>query len=140
MGFMRPQPTAGPSESVVRILSWAKTVGLEVVEINASHSSTVLTGGEESWGWKSGGAPVVRVGMGVGWTVTLPSGRYYASLREVTVGVGQDAGPDELDRVRSAVSGVAEAEVIRELDALSTWVIQEGAVISHLTDKTSTTR
>jgi hypothetical protein len=78
--------------------------------------------------------------MGVGWTVTLPSGRYYASLREVTVGVGQDAGPDELDRVRSAVSGVAEAEVIRELDALSTWVIQEGAVISHLTDKTSTTR
>ncbi len=125
----------GLLESVERILGWAKTANLEVVEISASHSSTVLTGGEESWGWKSGDMPAVRVGMGVGWTAALPSHRYYAALREVTVRVGQGAGPDELERVRSAVSEVAEAEVVRDLDALFNWRIPEGAVISHLTEK-----
>ena len=122
-----------PVRSLERIFDWAEAFKLEVVEVNGSHSG--LGGASENhWGWGSGSKPTRRVGVGVGWTVALPSGQHYRALREVTVGVGEDFDSDELHRVRGAVSEIAEAEVVRELDALSNWVISEGAVVRHLTD------
>lgn len=120
------------SESFLRILDWAKDTGLELVEVvagplDASKSFRITL--------ESNLTPPKRIGVGIGWTVELPSGRHYGVLREVTVAVGWDLSASEVDRIRGVVSDIAEAEVVRELNALSNWVLDAGAVIRHITDK-----
>ena len=120
------------SESFLRILGWAKDSRLELVEVaagplDASKRFRVKL--------ESNLTLPRRIGVGIGWTVGLPSGRHYGALREVTVAVERDLSGGEADRIRNVVSDIAEAEVLRELGGLSNWVLDEGAVIRHITDK-----
>jgi hypothetical protein len=88
----------GRFRSLERIFDWARASELEVVEVNGSYSGIGVVQ-EYSWGWGSGSKPTRRVGVGIGWTVALPSGRYYRALREVTVGIEEDIASDPIPRI-----------------------------------------
>lgn len=122
---------ARAAASVQRIFEWADNAGLEVVEVAASPTSPRW---EHRVRREREQTPDGHVGMGVGWTVALPSGRYYGALREVTVAVERHIDPAERDRLRGTVSKIAEAETVRELNALTNWVTGEGTAIRHLTE------
>jgi hypothetical protein len=124
MGLVRSEHARSSFE---RIFTWAQEAGMEVVEVAASWGGAT---GELRAGHRSNRTPAGRVGAGIGWTVALPSGRHYGALREITVAT--DA--KDVDRIRGAVLNVAEAEVTRELAALTNWVPGPGTAIRHLTE------
>ncbi|MCZ7537894.1 MAG: phospholipase D-like domain-containing protein [Acidimicrobiia bacterium] len=89
---------------------------------------------EHSFGLTRPDDPTGRVGVGVGWTAKMPSGRHIAVQQELVVAVPASTSPEGRDEICGELRPVAEGEVTRALDVMAD--VTYGGNIKILTDAT----
>lgn len=89
---------------------------------------------EHSFGLTRPDDPTGRVGVGVGWTAKMPSGRHIAVQQELVVAVPTSTPSEEREDIRGELRPVAEQEVAAALDVMAD--VAYGGDIKLLTDAT----
>jgi hypothetical protein len=111
--------------------AWARSVGIELQTISRDEDAGR---GSSSGMIVLPGQPTCRVGVGVGWSVTMPNGRNYRAGCELVAAVSCAVSDGERKRMRALLRERAEGEVAAELDRLSEYEFGSGDRARHLVE------